>query len=831
MSTFYVYITLLNTAAILPIIKYIIIFCFRGGALVNIGHLCKMKIRGISVKMLAVAVFLSSLYFPQAASGAELKSLDVSVIEWPDETDKGTFELTWTNGESGPGHFIIERKTDSGSFTEVENDLNVDEDSDPEGQLFVWTDYDIAYGHSYTYRVYYYDDDYDTSSIYTNSTTASATSGELPDNFTAVSGEGQEIILEWSYPDSHEYVTVIERRLGSEGEWDHVATIPAGTNTYTDTVTSTKKQYYYRLRTRYSSHFFSSEYPDDDGISAYATLSTPGGLSAYAISATQICVAWNDVANEGSYIIERKASSETEFSIAGTVSANTTEFTDYGLETGEEYTYRIKAISGASASAYSDEFTVACIYLEAPSGLEALSASESSVELIWEDNSVGETGFEIWKKTGKDGEWIKYAYLYRNEIKYIDTDVSQGSVYYYKVRGRISDSNTYSAFSEEASAWAVLIAPPSGLQYTVRISADKSVIILKWTDNSNNESGFEVERKEENDISWSTVSTLDAGDTSFTDSVDSDRGRYLYRVKAFDDTNINAASYSEEMLVVLGLPEAPSGLTTAALSSSQIKLSWTDNSDNEDGFIIERAGHGGITYSEVGKVEAGVTTFIDNTAGQGEYSYRVSSFNKSGSSGAATADYARVGGKVTFSDMAGVAWAKSAIENLASRNIFDISSDGKFHPYGNITRGELVSILVRAFNLKAVAAGSFRDVSPKHRYYNEIMTAKRLGIVMGDNNGYFRPDRSVTREDMAVLLARTLSAAGKPLKYYDPAILDEFPDRDSITSYALNSVASLRGENLLHGKGGGSGEMPLMAPKDKATRVEAGMLVYRVIDK
>ncbi|MDQ7054058.1 MAG: fibronectin type III domain-containing protein, partial [candidate division KSB1 bacterium] len=65
---------------------------------------------------------------------------------------------------------------------------------------------------------------------------------------------------------------------------------------------------------------------------------------------------------------------------------------------------------------------------------------------------------------------------------------------------------------------------------------------------------------------------------------------YTYRVRAFNaDGN---SGYSNEASATTqsqpNPPAAPSNLTATAVSTSQIDLSWTDNSNNEDGFKIER---------------------------------------------------------------------------------------------------------------------------------------------------------------------------------------------------------------------------------------------------
>lgn len=82
---------------------------------------------------------------------------------------------------------------------------------------------------------------------------------------------------------------------------------------------------------------------------------------------------------------------------------------------------------------------------------------------------------------------------------------------------------------------------------------------------------------------------------------------------------------------VLPDPEVttPTNLTASRNSSGGIDLSWTDNSNNEEGFKIERANSLTGTFSEIASVAAGVTTYIDtmNIDAATPYAYRVRGFN------------------------------------------------------------------------------------------------------------------------------------------------------------------------------------------------------------
>ncbi len=91
-------------------------------------------------------------------------------------------------------------------------------------------------------------------------------------------------------------------------------------------------------------------------------------------------------------------------------------------------------------------------------------------------------------------------------------------------------------------------------------------------------------------------------------------------------------------------PAAPSGLTATAagpsqinlsaktVSSSQIRLTWTDRSSNEDGFSIERS-RDGRTFTQIRTVAANTTTYTDSGLASGtKYWYRLRAYNSAGNS-------------------------------------------------------------------------------------------------------------------------------------------------------------------------------------------------------
>ena len=93
------------------------------------------------------------------------------------------------------------------------------------------------------------------------------------------------------------------------------------------------------------------------------------------------------------------------------------------------------------------------------------------------------------------------------------------------------------------------------------------------------------------------------------------------------------------------IPAAPSFLIASVVSSSQINLSWTDNSDNETGFKIERKTGIGGTWTEIDTVGVNVTTYQNTGLTPATtYYYRVRASNAGGDS-----DYSNEASATTLS--------------------------------------------------------------------------------------------------------------------------------------------------------------------------------------
>lgn len=176
-----------------------------------------------------------------------------------------------------------------------------------------------------------------------------------------------------------------------------------------------------------------------------------------------------------------------------------------------------------------------------------------------------------------------------------------------------------------------------------------------------------------------------------------------------------------------------------------------------------------------------------------------------------------------FKDLGQVPWAKVEIESLAAKGILKGMDLNTFAPTKSVTRAEFVTMLVRA--LKLTDTGSvktFKDVKENAWYSDSIAIAVNLGIVKGSGNGNFEPNREITREEMAIIVANALS---KTLKATDKDVaLNKFTDKSNIAEYAQEAVAQLASVGIITSVNGKE-----FAPKAIANRSQAAVIIFRML--
>jgi len=186
--------------------------------------------------------------------------------------------------------------------------------------------------------------------------------------------------------------------------------------------------------------------------------------------------------------------------------------------------------------------------------------------------------------------------------------------------------------------------------------------------------------------------------------------------------------------------------------------------------------------------------------------------------------YAVAFAKKTFEDIGKYPWAQKAIETLATKGIIQGTSATTFSPANKVTRADFILMLVRALQFKAQVKEPFADVSEADYYYEAVGIAKQLGIVKGVSGGKFHPKAEITRQDMMVMAARALQAAGMLDANGSPDDLARYKDAGEVSGYAAASVAGLISKGVVQGDGG------RIHPLANATRAETATFIYRLLN-
>ncbi len=147
-----------------------------------------------------------------------------------------------------------------------------------------------------------------------------------------------------------------------------------------------------------------------------------------------------------------------------------------------------------------------------------------------------------------------------------------------------------------------------------------------------------IYRSDSMQSSFTRVGMTAAGANSFTEAPSP--GAYIYMVRAIKLESSPSGSYTNasqgvfvNATVAAPPPAAPSQLQGLAVSTGAIRLAWSDNANNEDGFSIERKTGGSGTYAHVADVPANTTNYLDAALLAGtEYFYRVQALNSIGAS-------------------------------------------------------------------------------------------------------------------------------------------------------------------------------------------------------
>lgn len=178
-------------------------------------------------------------------------------------------------------------------------------------------------------------------------------------------------------------------------------------------------------------------------------------------------------------------------------------------------------------------------------------------------------------------------------------------------------------------------------------------------------------------------------------------------------------------------------------------------------------------------------------------------------------------GGYAFNDLEQAPWAAAAIEKLKEKNIVSGDENGNFRPNDPLKREEFIKMIVDLRGIyDETAECDFSDVKKGKWYYPYIASAYKNGLVSGISDDIAGVGELLTRQDM-VVMAKRAAEGFRELTYTRDMI--EFSDYDSIADYAKDAVEIMYRANIVNGEGENK-----FNPEGTATRAQGALIIYNI---
>jgi hypothetical protein len=404
-----------------------------------------------------------------------------------------------------------------------------------------------------------------------------------------------------------------------------------------------------------------------------------------------------------------------------------------------------------------------------------------------------------------------------NYVTYIDNTPKQpGGVYQYSVK-----AIGFILYNENLPVSVTIPAAPPAAPVNVGFTpANAHGLKLFWDDKSNNETSFVISKTYNGTVMDPVSVAPDQEKLLLNDLAD---GTYVFTVKAVNAAGSSAVSNPVIVVIPMSIPEAPSNLAATALSNGSVSLTWSDNSNNEAQFIIERKTDAG-SFMGIAETAANVTNYTDSNTSPGTvYTYRVAAVNNYGTSdysGAASVTTPAGTGTGGIDYSTASSWAKPEIEAAYQYGL--VTDKLKQGYQQNITREEFCEIAVRLYEKLSHTQAVYDGNNPFTDTTNsEIIKAYKLGITNGISAAEFGPYNPITRQEICVMVVRTLRAAIPNLDttVNNPNI---FADNSAIDTWAIKEVRFANQKGIMNGVGGN-----MFDPLNNTKREQAVVIIKR----
>ena len=435
------------------------------------------------------------------STAASLKKTQISVSNLKADANGSTVQLSWTGGVTGAEGYVIYRRTEDGSYTQIGR---------TSGNTYSDT---ISAGIKYYYAVAVY--------------SGSRTEGKCPEvgvmylaepAVTGASNITSGVQVKWSKVTGATGYIVYHKGAGKG--WARIADIKDGsTVNYTDTTAASGTTYTYTVRA-YNKDTMS----DWNSTKSLMRISDTTLTGASNIT-SGVQVKWSQVTGATGYIVYRKGAGKGWGRIADIKSGSTVSYTDTTAASGTTYTYTVRAYNGNTMGDWHSAKSVMRI---SDTTLTGASNITYGVQVKW-SRVTGATGYIVYRKGAGKG-WARIADIKNGStVSYTDTTAASGTTYTYTVR-----AYNGSTMGDWHSTKSVKRLSDPKLTSASKVSGG---INVRWT-GVTGATGYIVYRKSGSG-SWGRIADIKSGSTvSYTDRTAKAGTTYTYTVRAYSGSTM-----------------------------------------------------------------------------------------------------------------------------------------------------------------------------------------------------------------------------------------------------------------------------------------------------
>ncbi|HEX5244223.1 MAG TPA: fibronectin type III domain-containing protein, partial [Tepidisphaeraceae bacterium] len=518
-------------------------------------------------------------------------------------------DLTWTLSADTASAIEVDRSTDGNTWDTVTDSLAGNATSFADSSAL-----NEATHYFYRVRLIW------SSGPSAFTTTADAwTLPNAPSLLSASSSGPNEVDLSWT--NNSAVATQFQIERSDDGVNFYTLDTVTGT-TYSDTFADDGSTYWYRVEALNDNGDLSAP---SGAVSTSTALAPPSELTATAVSASEIDLAWSDdsVTATG-YEVDRSTNGTNFTPLAPNLPADTSSYTDTGLAAGAHFYYRVISLAGVQFSDPSnaaDDTTTP----PSPDSAWAGTSTSSSVTVNW-DPAQGASGYEIDRSVNSG--WIDVGDITSGSAtSFTDTGLLENTNFSYQI---IAKNNAGQSSPIGVSATTSLEVPaiPSGVQ-AIALSATSVEIV--WENNADNEQGFNVGYNTNGTSVYTPIGSTAAGTTKFIATNLSPGTAYFFAVQA-SNSEVTSGWSDPSSLVTPNLPtgshqppQPPTNLSATG-GTNLIQLQWDPSPTPGVEYWVERQLPGGNNWGVIGI--AVDTTYNDDPGVTGfTFSYRVVAAN------------------------------------------------------------------------------------------------------------------------------------------------------------------------------------------------------------